>query len=175
MKETHVVALEMAPTLFIKAATSVGMCVLTVCTVDLVANDRKKILMFSSTIWSRAWFLWAPFIFVLQSYDAVWPLTIFATLNVLGGLLLVLVHANQYKTYLENCEQRLQAMRAMRSVSSAGLDWIKHPRRKSIYGINGDMGIHQPSQQQQQQQQISTVFTIDTNGRRQSFYEKNDN
>lgn len=57
VKETHVVALEMAPTLAIKTATSIGMCVLTVCTIDLVCAERKKILMFSSTVWARAWFV----------------------------------------------------------------------------------------------------------------------
>lgn len=144
------VALEMAPTLAIKAATSIGMCVLTVCTVDLVSNDRKKILMFSSTVFSRALFLWAPFIFVLQSYSAVLPLTVFATLNVAGGLSLVLVHTNQYQTYLEDCEQRMQAMRTMRSMSSAGLDWMKTSRRKSVYDVSEETN----------KQQISTIYDV---------------
>lgn len=125
----------MAPTLAIKTATSIGMCVLTVCTVELVCAERRKILMFSSTVWARAWFLWAPFIFVLRTYDVVFPLTIFATLSVVGGILMVFIHQNQYKTYLEDCEQRIQAMRAVRTISSAGLDWIKNVRRSSVYDI----------------------------------------
>lgn len=153
VKETHVVALEMAPTLAIKTATSIGMCVLTVCTIDLVVNERKRILMFSATVWSRAWFVWAPFIFVLQSYDIILPLTVFATLSVVGGLLLVLVHANQYKTYLRDCEQRMQAMRTVRSISNAGLDWIKHPRRKSVYDLSDDTN----------KQPISTIYNGDSN------------
>lgn len=157
VKETHVVALEMAPTLAIKASTSIGMCVLTACTVDLVLANRKKILMFSATIWARAWFLWAPFIFVLQAYDAVLPLTVFATLSVCGGLLLVLIHNNQYKNYLQDCEKRMQAMRTMRSISNAGLDWIKHSRRKSVYDI---------SEEQNKQQPISTIYDVDPNGQR---------
>lgn len=135
MKETHVVALEMAPTLAIKTATSIGMCVLTVCTIDLVCAERKKILMFSSTVWARAWFVWAPFIFVLKSYDVVLPLTAFATLSVAGGILMVIIHQNQYKAYLKDCEKRIQAMRAVRSISNAGLDWIKNVRRSSVYDI----------------------------------------
>ena len=82
VKETQVVALEMAPTMAIKITTSIGMCVLTVCTIDLVSAERKKVLMFSSTIWARAWFVWAPFIFLLKKYDVVLPLTVFATLRV---------------------------------------------------------------------------------------------
>lgn len=144
------VALEMAPTLAIKAATSIGMCVLTVCTVDLVSKDRKKILMFSSTVFSRALFLWAPFIFILQSYSEVLPLTVFATLSVVGGLSLVLVHANQYQTYLEDCEQRMQAMRTMRSISNVGLDWVKTTRRKSVYDISEETN----------KQQISTIYDV---------------
>lgn len=129
--EPHWVALEMAPTLAIKVTTSIGMCVLTVCTADLVSADRKKILMFSSTVWARAWFLWCPFIFLLKSYDIVLPLTIFATLSVVGGALMLLIHQNQYKAYLEDCEQRIQAMRAVRTISNAGLDFIKNVRRRS--------------------------------------------
>lgn len=135
VKTTHVVALEMAPTLAIKTATSVGMCVLAACTVELVCAERKKILMFSSTVWARAWFLWAPFIYVLKTYDVNLPLSVFATLSLVGGGLLVLIHQNQYKAYLEDCEQRIQTMRAVRSISNAGLDWIKNVRRSSVYDI----------------------------------------
>lgn len=135
MKVTHVVALEMAPTMAIKVSTSIGMCVLTVCTADLVSSERKKILVFSSTVWARAWFVWAPFIFLLKNYDLALPLTVFATLSVVGGILMVIIHQNQYKVYLEDCERRLQAMRAVRSISNAGLDWIKNVRRSSKSNI----------------------------------------
>lgn len=120
----------------IKIATSIGMCVLTVCTVDLVSAERKKILVFSSTVWARAWFVWAPFIFMLKSYDIALPLTVFATLSVVGGILMVVIHQNQYKVYLENCERRIQAMRAVRTISNAGLDWMKGVRRNSRLEID---------------------------------------
>lgn len=132
VKELHVVALEMAPTLAIKTATSIGMCVLTACTVELVSAERKKILMFSSTVWARAWFLWAPFIYVLRVYEVVLPLIVFATLSVVGGILMIIIHQNQYSAYLKDCEKRIQAMRAVRSISNAGLDWIKSVRRSSV-------------------------------------------
>lgn len=133
VKETHIVALEMAPTMAIKIATSIGLCVLTVCTVDLVSAERKKILAFSTTVWARTWFIGAPFIFMLKK--AYLPLTVFATLSVVGGILMVIIHQNQYKVYLEDCERRMQAMRAVRSLSNAGLDWFKNVRRSSLYEI----------------------------------------
>lgn len=163
VQETHVVALEMAPTLAIKTATSIGMCVLTVCTVELVCAERKKILVFSSTVWARAWFLWAPFIFVLRTYDVVLPLTIFATLSVVGGLLMVVIHQNQYKTYLEDCEQRIQAMRAVRTISNAGLDWIKNVRRSSVYDIEE---VRRKSVYDAEETRRKSVYDQDPNSQR---------
>lgn len=125
----------MIPTMAIKTASSVGVCVLTVCTAELVAADRKTILMFSTQIWSRAWFLWAPFIFMLKTYDVVLPLTVFATLSVVGGLLLVIVNQNQCRVYEANNQQRLQNMAAIRTISNAGLEWVKNVRRKSAYDV----------------------------------------
>lgn len=48
---------------------------------------------------------------------------------------MVVIHQNQYQAYLKDCEQRIQAMRAVRSISNAGLDWIKNVRRSSVYDI----------------------------------------
>ncbi|XP_055297446.1 organic cation transporter protein-like [Sitodiplosis mosellana] len=154
LKASHLVALEMAPTLAIKTATSIGMCVLTVCTVELVCAERKKILMFSSTVWARAWFVWAPFIYVLRIYDVVLPLIVFATLSVVGGILMVIIHQNQYSVYLKDCEARVQAMRAVRSISNAGLDWIK--RRSSVFDV-------------EEVRRKSTVFEAEES-RRKSLY-----
>lgn len=132
MKNTQIVAFEMAPTMAIKVTTSIALCVLTVCTVDLVSAERKKILVFSTTVWARTWFIWAPFTFMLKSYM---PLTVFATLSVIGGILMVIIHQNQYRMYLEDSERRMQALRAVRSMSTAGLDWFKNVRRSSLYEI----------------------------------------
>lgn len=72
---------------------------------------------------------------MLKSYDNALPLTVFATLSVIGGVFMVIIHQNQYKVYLENCERRMQAMRAVRTISNAGLDWIKGVRRNSRFEI----------------------------------------
>lgn len=92
MQETHVVALEMFPTMGIKLATSTGLCLLTVCTGQLVPIEKKGILMLSVTVWARGWFLWAPIIFMLKVYDTILPLTMFATLSVVGGILMCIVN-----------------------------------------------------------------------------------
>lgn len=47
---------------------------------------------------------------------------------------MMVIHQNQYKNYLADCEKRIQAMRAVRSISNAGLDWIKR-RRSSVYDV----------------------------------------
>lgn len=99
VKESHVVALEMMPTMAIKMATSTGLCVLMTCTADLVTPEKKKILIFSSVVWSRAWFIWAPFIFILKMYDTVLPLTVFATLVVIGGILMTIINHSHSKSY----------------------------------------------------------------------------
>lgn len=83
----------------IKLATSTGLCILLTCTADLVTPDKKRILMLSCAVWSRAWFLWSPFIFVLRMYDAVLPLTVFATLIVIGGALMTVVNSSQIENY----------------------------------------------------------------------------
>lgn len=96
----------MAPTIAIKVATSIGMCVLAAYTADLVSAERKRILMFSSTVWARALFVWAPFVNVLVAYDVVLPLTVFSTMSIIGGILMIIIHQNQYRAYLEKCEDR---------------------------------------------------------------------
>lgn len=167
VKETQIVALEMAPTIAIKATTSIGMCVLTVCTNDLVSVERKKILMLSSTVWARAWFVWAPFIFILKKFDVVLPLTVFATLSVVGGILMIIIHQNQYKVYLEDCERRIQAMRAVRSISNAGLGWIRNVRRSSVYEIEKFRRntLHELLTRTETQRKPSTDQTETTYGR----------
>lgn len=89
----------MMPSMAIKLATSAGLCILVTCTADLVTPDKKRILMLSCAVWSRGWFLWSPFIFVLRMYDAVLPLTVFATLIVIGGALMTVVNSSQVEMY----------------------------------------------------------------------------
>lgn len=106
VKETHVVALEMIPTMAIKLATSASLALLTTCTADLVTMEKKKILMLSVTVWARGWFLWAPFIFPLRVYFAILPLTVFATLSIIGGVLTCIVN---YGLYIKPKKQQLEA------------------------------------------------------------------
>lgn len=123
MKESHVVALEMFPTMAIKLGTSSSLCLLTICTADLVSVEKKKILMLSVGVWARAWFLWAPFVFMLRVYDTVLPLTVFATLSVLGGVLTCIVN---YGLGIEpkKSEQRQANIQGNISDESKSVWWI---------------------------------------------------
>lgn len=99
MKVQHIVALEMIPSIAIKIATSSSLCILTTCTADLVDLEKKKTLMFSAAVWARAWFLWAPFIGVTKIYGANMPLTVFATLAVIGGVLTGIINHSHHKNH----------------------------------------------------------------------------
>lgn len=86
------VALTMIPCIAIKITTSSAMALLMTSTADLVGADQKQILMFSTTIWSRIWFLWAPFIGATSKFGKLVPLTVFASMAIIGGLLTVCVY-----------------------------------------------------------------------------------
>lgn len=99
VKLYHIVALEMIPSIAIKIATSSSLSILTTCTADLVAGEKKKTLMFSAAVWARAWFLWAPFIGMVKVYGPTAPLTIFATLAVLGGVLTSVINHSNHRSH----------------------------------------------------------------------------
>lgn len=99
MKLHHVVALEMIPSIFIKIASSTSLSILTTCTVDLVSAEKKKTLMFTSAIWARGWFLWAPFIGNARVYGPTVPLWIFATLAVIGGILTSIINHSHHRNH----------------------------------------------------------------------------
>ena len=89
----------MIPSIAIKIATSSSLSILTTCTVDLVPQEKKKTLMFSAAVWARGWFLWAPFIGVTKAYGTTMPLTIFATLAIVGGILTSIINHSHHKSY----------------------------------------------------------------------------
>lgn len=96
---TQIVALEMLPCIAIKIATSSSLSILTTCTPELVDTERQKTLTFSASVWARAWFLWAPFINSTKSLHALIPLSIFATLSVVGGLLTSVINHSHHKNH----------------------------------------------------------------------------
>lgn len=89
----------MIPCVAIKIATSSSLCILTTCSADLVEGAKKKTLMFSAAVWARAWFLWAPFIGVTKVYGTNMPLTVFATLAVIGGILTGLINHTHHRNH----------------------------------------------------------------------------
>lgn len=120
----------MFPTMAIKLGTSIALCLLTVCTADLVSTEKKKILMLSVGVWARAWFLWAPFVFMLRVYDTVLPLTVFATLSVLGGVLTCIVN---YGLGIEpkKRERREANIQSIITDDSTNVWWLNRFSKKS--------------------------------------------
>lgn len=96
---TQIVALEMLPCIAIKIATSSSLSILTTCTSELVDPERQKTLQFSASVWARAWFLWAPYINTAKSYGPLVPLSIFATLSVVGGMLTSIINHSHHKNH----------------------------------------------------------------------------
>lgn len=102
---TQIVALEMLPCIAIKIATSSSLSILTTCTSELVDPERQKTLQFSASVWARAWFLWAPYINTTKSYGPLIPLTIFATLSVVGGLLTSVINHSHHRNHQKGVQQ----------------------------------------------------------------------
>lgn len=102
---TQIVALEMLPCIAIKTATSSSLSILTTCTSELVDPERQKTLQFSASVWARAWFLWAPYINTTKSYGPLIPLTIFATLSVVGGMLTSVINHSHHKNHQKQIQQ----------------------------------------------------------------------
>lgn len=89
----------------LKMTVSSGVAILTACTADLVPPEKKKILMLSSGIWSRAWIILAPFVISLNIHGSLVPVSVMAMLTVVGGILCTLIgcgQINQQKNQTKN-------------------------------------------------------------------------
>lgn len=128
MKVTHVVALEMMPSIAIKIATSASLSVLTTCTAELVVAEKKKTLMVSTVIWARAWFLWAPFIGALKVYGTYAPLTVFATLAVIGGILTSIINHSHHRSHIHKRNVDGKSVKENRDIAY----WINAQYRSGI-------------------------------------------
>lgn len=95
VKDTHQTGLAMISCIAIKITVSSGISLLTACTADLVAPEKKKILMLSAGIWGRSWILWAPFVGVLSTYGSLVPVSVMAMLTVVGGILCTVIGRSQ--------------------------------------------------------------------------------
>lgn len=95
VKDTHQIGLAMIPCIALKITVSSAISILTACTADLVPPEKKKILMLSAGIWGRSWILWAPFVFVLNSYGSLVPVSVMATMTVVGGILCSVIGHSQ--------------------------------------------------------------------------------
>ncbi len=74
-----------------KIAVSCSQSILFACTAELIAPEKRKILIFSCTVWARIWLLTAPYIGALMDEHQLLPLSIFGTLSVIGGIATFLI------------------------------------------------------------------------------------
>lgn len=74
-----------------KAAISSTLAILTTCTVELVATEKRKICSFSTIVYARVFLLSAPFIGATIEFGQLVPQTAFSTLTLIGGLLSMLI------------------------------------------------------------------------------------
>lgn len=105
VNDTHQTGLAMIACIALKITVSSAMSVLTACTADLVAPEKKKILMLSAGIWGRSWILWAPFVGVLGTYGSLVPVSVMAMLTVIGGILCSMIglsQTNNLKNHIKN-------------------------------------------------------------------------
>lgn len=119
----QIVALEMLPCIAIKIATSSSLSILTTCTSELVDPERQKTLQFSASVWARAWFLWAPYINTTKAYGPLIPLTIFATLSVVGGLLTSVINHSHHKNHQAQLKPVSSRLNSKGDVELTNGDW----------------------------------------------------
>ncbi len=105
VKYTHQTGLAMIACIALKITVTSGISVLSACTADLISIEKKKILMLSAGIWSRAWILGGPFLLTLNTYGSLVPVTVMALLTVIGGLLFIVIgyaQRNAQKRQMKN-------------------------------------------------------------------------
>lgn len=85
------VPLQMLTAMSSKVTISLTLAVLTTCTHELVAADKKKLLVFSAVVWGRIWFMGAPLIGAFNVYGKFVPQTIYAIISLVGGVLSMMI------------------------------------------------------------------------------------
>lgn len=75
----------------LKTAISCTLAILTTCTSELVAEEKKKICGFSTIVWARFWLLGGPFIGATIVFGQLVPQMLFTSMAVIGGVLSALI------------------------------------------------------------------------------------
>lgn len=81
----------MCSAMVLKAAISSTLAILTTCTIELVAQEKRKICAFSTIVWARFWLLGGPYIGATIVFGQLVPQTLFTSLAVIGGVLSTLI------------------------------------------------------------------------------------
>lgn len=74
-----------------KIAVSCSQSILFTCTTELVAPEKRKLLMLSCVISARICLLTAPFIGTLMNIHQLLPLSVFGGLSAIGGVCTCLI------------------------------------------------------------------------------------
>lgn len=69
-----------------KVAVSTAQSMLFTCTGELVAPEKRPMLLMSCVVWARIWLLGAPFVVALNELHGRLALVVFGGLSMLGGL-----------------------------------------------------------------------------------------
>ncbi|XP_055389076.1 uncharacterized protein LOC129618333 [Condylostylus longicornis] len=92
IKEHRRIGFDMIFCICLKMANAMSMAILTTCTKEMVKLEKRPILMFSVTTYSRLWLLFAPFITALSIIHHLIPITVFAFLGILAGLFMTFLN-----------------------------------------------------------------------------------
>lgn len=141
VRENRRVGIEMIASILLKTSTSCALSVLTTCTTQLVVPEKRKILMFSVNVWGRTWFLAAPFVNYLKEFGRVVPLSAFATLSVIGGVLVAVINKTIFRI---NSQEQLNKTQSTDSITISTIsigttsptDLNKEPRFSNIIWVN---------------------------------------
>ncbi|XP_067615965.1 solute carrier family 22 member 3 isoform X1 [Eurosta solidaginis] len=98
LKSSRRVGFEMIFWIFLKFSNAVTFAVLATCTGEIVASEKRDTLMFSVLTHSRFWLIFGPYIATTIQIHHLIPITIFASLAVLTGLLLCFLNRAFWNT-----------------------------------------------------------------------------
>ncbi|XP_062555789.1 organic cation transporter-like protein [Armigeres subalbatus] len=81
------VALLMVTAMVSKMSISCALCMLTTCTAELVSENKKNGVVYSTIVWARIWLLTSPFIGATVIFGQLIPQTSYGSLVLLGGII----------------------------------------------------------------------------------------
>ncbi|XP_037951229.1 solute carrier family 22 member 13-like [Teleopsis dalmanni] len=158
IKESRRIGLELIFWIVLKLANATAQSVLITCTGELVAPEKRPMLSLSVVTFSRCCVTIAPFISTLTVFHQLIPITVFATLGVINGILMFMVNSSFWSVEQPRIEKvptpntyRRNSAIVMRRVSTCSSELSSS---SSVYG-----NIYSP--QYKQTISISDLWRLD--------------